>query len=135
MVVYLAIPLSLWVSDVVYENHKATVETALTETSQMDDKSSQISEANGDKNKITSLFSGWKETISGFLDKAAKTVNRFVESIAIFVATTCVIPLLVLALILWLVKVLFGFAIDFPNPKKLRKTLLKDKKTSEENQQ
>lgn len=132
LVVFFAIPISLWVSDAVYENHKDIVETALTETNQMNDQSSQISEANGDKTKITSLLASWKETISGFLDKAAQIINRFVESIAIYIATTCVIPLLVLALFLWLIKVLFGFAIDFPNPRKWRKAISGDEESDDE---
>ena len=123
LAVFAAIPISLRVSDMVYENHKEIVEIALTDTNQMDDQSTQISEAGGDKSKIASLFTGWKETISGFINKGAQIVNQLVESIAVFVVTTCVIPLLVLVFILWLVKVLFGVAIAYPNPRRWRKTV------------
>jgi uncharacterized protein HemY len=40
-------------------------------------------------------------------------LNRFIESIAIFIVTTCIMPLLVLVLLLWLVNKLTGISIDY----------------------
>ena len=52
------------------------------------------------------------------LDKGANIINRFVESIAVFIVTSCIIPILVLAFVLWLIKLLFGVKITLPRGKK-----------------
>lgn len=120
LVIFFAIPLSLKVSDTVYENHREIVQQALTEAGDMGEKSSQLSGAE-DRNGLLTLLRGWKDSVSSFLDRGAQIINRFVESIAVFIVTSCVMPLLVLALILWLVKILFGIQIDFPRPGRKKK--------------
>ena len=52
------------------------------------------------------------------LDQGAQIINRFVESIAVFIVTSCIIPILVLAFVLWLIKLLFGVKIALPSRKK-----------------
>ena len=113
LAIFIAIPLSLKVSDMVYENHREIVETALTEADQMSDESAKLSneENNGG---VLSLLRKTGQTISGFLDKGAQIINRFVESVAVFIVTSCVIPILVLAFVLWLIKLLFGVRLDLP---------------------
>ena len=117
LAVFIAIPLSLRVSDVVYENHREIVETALQESDQMSEESAQISNESG-SNGVLSLLKKTGKTISGVLDQGAQIINRFVESIAVFIVTSCVIPILVLAFVLWLIKLLFGVKITLPQMKK-----------------
>ena len=65
---------------------------------------------------IASMKTG--KTISSVLDQGAQIINRFVESIAVFIVTSCVIPILVLAFVLWLIKLLFGVKLALPQRKK-----------------
>lgn len=117
LAVFIAIPLSLRVSDMVYENHRDIVETALQESDEMSAESAQISNESG-SNGVLSLLKKTGQTISGVLDKGAQIINRFVESIAVFIVTSCIIPILVLAFVLWLIKLLFGVKISLPKGKK-----------------
>ena len=114
---FIAIPFSLRVSDMVYENHREIVETALQESDEMSEESAQISNESG-SNGVLSLLKKTGKTISGVLDQGAQIINRFVESIAVFIVTSCIIPILVLAFVLWLIKLLFGVKIALPQRKK-----------------
>lgn len=120
LVVFLAIPVSLIISDTVYQNHQDILETAEAEADQITETTSQLTDANGSQNVISSILSRLKETTSGLVSKAAQMLNRFIESIAIMIVTTCVIPLVVLALILWLANKLFDLRMRFPNPERAR---------------
>ena len=46
--------------------------------------------------------------MSGLLDKGEALLNHFIETIAVMMVTSCVIPVVILVFLLWLVKVLFG---------------------------
>lgn len=116
LVVFLAIPISLKVSDSVYQNHQEILDTAASEAEEISQTTDQLSDANGSQNVISSILGKLKESTSGLVEKAAQMLNRFMESIAVMIVTTCVIPLLVLALILWLANKLFDFGLNVPPP-------------------
>lgn len=110
LAVFMAIPISLKVSDAIYENHKEIVEMTAEEAEKMNGTTSQLTEA-GDA--IAAVLDRLKETSSGLVNRGAEMLNRFIESIAIFIVTTCIMPLLVLVLLLWLVNKLTGISIDY----------------------
>ena len=128
LAVFIAIPFSLKVSDMVYENHREIVETALQESDEMSAESAQISNESG-SNGVLSLLKKTGKTISGVLDQGAQIINRFVESIAVFIVTSCVIPILVLAFVLWLIKLLFGVKLALPGPRGKEKPPAPDEET------
>lgn len=118
LAIFLAIPISLKVSDAIYENHKDIVEMTAAEAEEMNNTTSQLTEADESHNPISAILDRLRETSSGLVNKAAQMLNRFIESIAIFIVTTCVMPLLVLVFILWLVNKLTGIKIDYPRFRK-----------------
>ena len=67
-----------------------------------------LSEAGADKGLLERVLEGLSETIDTQTGKAAKLLNRFIESIAVMIVTSCLIPLLVLLFFLWLVKTVTG---------------------------
>ena len=111
----------------IYENHREIVETTAVEAEQMEETASQLSDAEETHNPVTAILNKIHETTSGLLKKGADMLNNFVESIAIFIVTTCVIPILSLALFLWIIDKLIGLKVDFPDPKKWRKARSKGK--------
>ena len=42
------------------------------------------------------------------MDRAVDIVNRFVETIAVLIVTSCVIPVITLIFFIWLIKVITG---------------------------
>ncbi len=113
LAVFMAIPISLKVSDAIYENHKEIVEMTAEEAEKMNGTTSQLTEAGDASGAIAAVLDRLKETSSGLVNRGAEMLNRFIESIAIFIVTTCIMPLLVLVLLLWLVNKLTGISIDY----------------------
>lgn len=50
-------------------------------------------------------------------------ISQIIETIAVMLATACVIPVLALAFMIWFVQMLFGVIINIPRemPKKMQK--------------
>ena len=49
------------------------------------------------------------------------SLNKMIEGVAVMIVTTCIIPLCVLILFLWIVKNVTGLKITVPSLKKLPK--------------
>ncbi len=70
----------------------------------------------------SALTEGAANLVSGASDlreKAEHVLNRFVESLAILLVTSCLIPIAVILFYIWLVKVILGIRIDLPGAPKL----------------
>ena len=48
------------------------------------------------------------------MEKASRTVNRFLEALAVMLVTSCVIPVLVLLFFVWFVKAMFSAPLLSP---------------------
>ncbi len=113
-----AVPLCLKVSDRIYETYNASIEETITASEELSGTTSQLSEADGDQGLISSILEKLSMTGSELAGKASQIVNRYVESLAVMIVTSCVIPILVLVFFVWLVRTLTGIAIPLPTPRR-----------------
>ena len=76
-------------------------------------------------NNIVDKTSDVTETVKGKVSDGAvkfqNSLNKMIEGVAVMIVTTCVIPLCVLILFLWIVKNVTGLNITVPSLKKLPK--------------
>lgn len=90
----LIIPLSMKASDMVDDVYKNTVSNTVASVETFEDSAEKSS--------------GLSSIVSGELDKlkelAEDTINSFLESIAVLIVTSCVIPILGVLFIIWLFK-------------------------------
>ena len=98
LALFLAIPASIGISDLIYATKAAQVHQSATE-------STEITQ-NADDNE--SWLEGLRGAISDAANEAGKYLNNLTESLAILIVTSCVIPLLVAAFFVWLVRTLFN---------------------------
>ena len=103
-----AIPASLLVSDGIYENYSARIDETLASSEELNEETAPLAQANRDESIIQTILARLSETAASLADKAAQLLNRYVESVAILIVTSCILPCLGLVLILWLTKTLFG---------------------------
>ena len=108
LAVYLVIPVSLRVSDLIYRAYEASIQNTVTSAEELTEKTASLTEAEGDKGLVASVLERIRETAGTLTDKAAATLNRFVETLAVMIVTSCVIPILVLLFFLWVIKQLTG---------------------------
>lgn len=115
LVIVTIIPFSLKISDLIYEVNKTTIEQVTTEI----DESITEEEIEEDKSWLDKMLDKVKDSVSNAGEKAKQILNRFIDAIAMFIITYCAIPIIVVLLVIWFIKFLFGIAIPVPKGDKL----------------
>lgn len=108
LALYVAIPAAIGLSDFVYRNYETSFASTMESAEQLTQETNQLTQADGDRNIISSILNQLSETALSLSNKAANILSRFVETVAVLIVTSCVLPLLGLAFILWIVKLLTG---------------------------
>ena len=105
---FLLVPTSVWVSQKVNETYDVSVQNTIEE---LDSESNTVNDAvgtNENGNKIQQLFGKAKDVVSGSLDKFNGLIDDMIESVALFLVTTCLIPIIIMVLLLVLINQLLG---------------------------
>ena len=105
---YLVIPLSITVSDLIYGVYRDSIDSTVASAQELTEDTSQLAGAAGDQGLLNSILSRISETASTLTRKAADTLSRFVETLAVLIVTSCLIPLLVLLFFLWVIRQVLG---------------------------
>ncbi|MBR0445548.1 MAG: hypothetical protein IJK14_09330 [Clostridia bacterium] len=105
LALYFAIPFSLHISDQIYRVYDTTIETTISEAEELTGNTSALSQSQ-DESVLSTILDKLSESVASLSNKAVKTLNNFVQSLAIMIVTSCVIPILVVLFLIWLVKVL-----------------------------
>lgn len=119
IVLFAAIPASIQVSDLIYDSYeKDSIEQAL-ETAELnkeyiEENKAELSEE--DLNwiekagaYISKLTSSIGDGLSSMIEKGEETLSGFLEAIAVLIITSCVIPIVVILIFAWIIKILFNF--------------------------
>jgi hypothetical protein len=116
---YLLIPVSFKVSDMIYGAYRESIDSTISAAETLSDETAPLADAAGDKGLVAAILDRLSETATSLTDKAVDTVNRFVETMAVMIVTSCVIPLLVLLFFLWVIKQLTGVDLSaaWPRPR------------------
>lgn len=112
LALFLVIPASLRISDLIYRAYDASIQSTVDAAEDLTEKTAPLTEAEEDKGLIASVLDRIRETAGTLTDKAADTLNRFVETLAVMIVTSCVIPLLVLLFFFWVIKQLTGLDLS-----------------------
>ena len=116
--IFTAIPVSIKVSDLIYDSYQAsieqTVETAEKNKEYIEEKKKDLSakdqnwiEKIGDY--LSDLTSQIGKDISSMVQKGEDTLTAFLDAIAVMIITSCVIPIVVILIFAWIIRILFGF--------------------------
>ena len=106
----LVIPLSVRTSDMIYSTYQDSIDTTIASSEALSEETEELAAAE-DTNMLDRTLKRINETTDGMVEKASTVLNRFVETLAVMIVTSCLIPILVLACFLWIVKQLTG--VDF----------------------
>ena len=106
----LVIPLSVRTSDMIYSTYQDSIDSTIASAEALTEETEELAAAE-DTNMLDRILNRINETTEGMVDKASTVLNRFVETLAVMIVTSCLIPILVLLCFLWIVKQLTG--VDF----------------------
>jgi predicted PurR-regulated permease PerM len=118
LILFAAIPASIHVSDLLYDNYQASIQQTIdTEEQNMEyieDKKEDFSKEDQNliekfEKFISNVTSKIGNDISTMANKGDETLFSFLDAIAILIITTCVIPIVVILIFAWAIKIIFGF--------------------------
>lgn len=111
LALYFTVPLSIGVSDMIYRSYQDSIDSTIAAAEEFTETTDELAGVE-DAGLLTSIMGKLSETASTLSDKAARVLNHFVESLAVLIVTSCVIPVLSLLFFLWLIKLLTGVEIS-----------------------
>ena len=114
-VIFLVIPFSMKVSSIIEDTYEISMEETVKGAEDLTDEINENTDSEG--NIIEKALSKIKDGVTGLLDKGEQILNQFIETIAVMLVTSCLIPILVLVFMLWFIKMLFGIQINVPKDK------------------
>ncbi len=120
LALYFVIPLSVHISDRIYETYQASIDSTISAAEELADDAALLEEAEQEQSAIQRVWNQLTESANNLADRAAEILNRFIESLAVMIVTSCVIPLLVLVFSLWIINQVMGFRIPTHHPRRLR---------------
>ena len=114
LVLVFIIPLSVKIGDLIYEMNSATIRQLTEEVANSSDDLQQEEEKQSWLDKILGTI---KDGVSNVKEQAKAILNKFIDAIALFIITCCVIPIAVIFVVIWLVNLLFGLSVPYPKYK------------------
>lgn len=118
IIIFLAIPASIRISDLIYDSYKASIEqsieTAENNKEYIEEKREDIAEEDQnwfDKigDYLSDVTSKIGMDISAMIKKGEDSLSAFLDAVAVLIITSCVIPIVVILIFAWVIKILFGF--------------------------
>ncbi len=104
----LVIPAGIGASDMIYKTYQASIESTISAAENLANETAELAEDN-DQIGVQSILSRLSETSETLKRKISNIINRFIESIAVLIVTSCIIPLLVCLFFFMLIKKYTGF--------------------------
>lgn len=123
----LLVPVSAWVSDTIRDNYGSTIDATIQAAQEATDEVQQEADSyEGDSateksgNWFQNLFNSAEEKLNGVTQKFQTILNNMMEAFAVLIVTTCIIPIVVLVIFLWLVKTALNVDMNLrlPMPRK-----------------
>lgn len=118
LALYFVIPLSVRVSNLIYETYQSSIDSTISAAEDLADETAAISEAGEDQSAIQQVLNFFSDSASGIIDRAGEILNNFIESLAVMIVTSCLIPLLVLAFSMWMINQVLGTQIPVTRPRR-----------------
>ena len=116
--IVLVIPVSVKVSTLIENTYQASIEATIDSAKQTTEDVEESTEGAAGQDDagfleglISKITEGISNVASGISEKVGDMINNFIEALAVMLVTSCVIPILVMLLFVWLVKVTFSVSL------------------------
>ncbi len=112
LIVCLMIPFAMDVADLIEETSDYKIEQTIAQAEEISDEINENKDDEG--NFLTKAWEKIKGGVSGLLDRASRLLSNALETAAVLLATSCIIPVAVVFVMIWAIKLLFGVQIHIP---------------------
>lgn len=115
---FLLVPVSVQVSNLIEATYQDSIQSTIDSAMALEEETeaaAQSEEQTEDQSWLQSQISGVKNTLSDLKDsitqvpeKLESLLNNFIEALAVLIVTSCLIPILVMLLFFWIIKIFLG---------------------------
>ena len=115
LVMFMTVPASVVLSDMIDESYKASIEQTLENA---DEKSKDVQEKAGgesDQNALEQIFDSIKGGVTEQVDNFKDILSDFVQAAYVLIVTSCMIPVAVMIFFIWMLKMIVGIKITVPD--------------------
>ena len=124
----MVVPSSVFISNMIERTYQVSIDQTINAAQQTADEAEALAQEelsnaeqsehqNGFLETIQQLPQAIQqipETVAGVSEEAQRSVNNFIEALAVMIVTSCVIPILVLLFFVWLMRVILGIDLNVP---------------------
>ena len=119
IVIFTIVPISVKLSDFIEENYGTSITQTIESAKALESNEEEVKQEEQKEenwwNKITSsvsnAVSNIGEGVNELIEKGKLILSNFIDAIAISIITTCVIPIMVLFVLTWVIKIIFDITI------------------------
>ena len=108
----LIIPFAMDVSELIEQTADYKIEQTIAEAEELSEEINGNTDSEG--NFLTKAWEKIKGGVSGLMDRASDLLKNTLETAAVLLATACIIPIAVVFVMVWVIKMLFGIQIHVP---------------------
>ncbi len=116
LAIYLMVPTSVFISDLIYENYATSIEDTI-------ETAKEVSIEDNESDAYNQLLGWITEAVGKAREYVSNMLTHFIEALAVMIVTSCIIPILVILLFLWLIKLIFGVELTIKLPHTLKRKI------------
>lgn len=114
LILFFIVPVSALITKEMDESYQESVNKTVTE---INNDSEELNAASEDESALEKIINTFKDGAAGIANSFKEKLANFTEYVANLIVTSCVIPIAVVLLIIWIIKMMTGISIDLPKPK------------------
>jgi len=118
MVIVLMVPASILVSDLIYESYETNIDETI-------ETAKDVAIEDTDSPAYNQLLQWLTDSIGQARDYVSGLLSHFIEALAVMIVTSCIIPILVLLLFVWIIKLIFGVDMSVKLPRIMKAQRIK----------
>lgn len=115
----LIVPTAMKISDYIYETNQ--FEIVVDEMTPSKEEAVVEEDVPWYKKLWNKVEETVKVGVNQALESGKKALNKFIDAVSLFVIAYCAIPILIILLFIWLVKVLFGIKVSLPSTEDVKR--------------
>ncbi|MDO4538543.1 MAG: hypothetical protein Q4B54_10315, partial [Coriobacteriales bacterium] len=108
------IPVSVAVSSMIESTYRESINQTVEKAEKAVEEIESSNKEGEEQNPLATLVDTVTSGATGAVERLRDILNDFIESLAVMVVTSCVIPIVVLLLFVWLIRVLLGINVHIP---------------------
>lgn len=108
--IFMLIPISVKITNIIETTFQESISQTFELTEEIENEAENVTEE--DSNAFISFLQSIGDGVTDVLDSAKNALSVFIDAIAVLIITTCVIPVVVLFMFIWLIKMILGIDLD-----------------------